>query len=419
MQRLPEAIQSYFESALYGLEALLPWGRIQNKPLLELVYQALLLEPAYTPTDIAHIQALITLADRFPIPVFIDSKSLIETEAYLLVVSCLPQTQIRYCLEYLYFLLCRHGLIPDVLSQSRLWLSIWRVVQRFEPLAQGLVVDYIRWLCDQSFRSIYDCVLELLKFQTWRTSQNPNTIEEVSNLTLAQYLEGRGKKLKPSTRKRALGNLRTFFHYYKTMVNGGYSIPELSVYAPTCLGLNQSANSLEVKKLLEILENNVLPPEEGLMLAFVLGFGLPLKALPLLRITSQPGRLLYHDQRPSRLGVIERVIQLPTETPWLNQLFLAYLQQRGVPPSYPYLFVTPYALKRLCPVSVEYCQGRVQSAIQKVLGYPLAVNHLERGAVKALARQLTLTDFMSQTQAVPLTRQTRMMYWLYQRKNHG
>jgi site-specific recombinase XerD len=419
MYHLPEALQSYFESALYGLESLLPWERVQNKPLLSSVYSALMAETAYTVVDIEHLKTLKSLADRITIPLFEDSKSLIEAEDYLLK-ACpdIPGHQIRYCLEYLYFLLCRHGLIEDDLSQTRLWLKIWRLVQRFEPLTQGLVSDYIRWLGEQSFSpsSTYDCVSELLKLQVWIKTQAINRIEDISDQTLAQYMEERGKKLKPTSRKRVLGSLKAVFYYYKAMVNGGYSIPEINVYAPTSLGLNQSANSLEISKLWEALEQNILPSEGALMIVLVLGFGLTVKALPLLRMTDQADVLVYDDQLPCRLGVSERLIKVPDEPPWLNRLFYKHLQKLKVGTTYIYLFETRYALKRNRPVSVEYCQRRVQQCIKAVLGYPLTVNYIERGAIKALARQLTLTDFMAQTARIPLSRKTRMMYWLQQ--NH-
>lgn len=419
MKTLPQPIQQYFQGALFGLDALLPWGIRENTGFLSQVYQALSGESHYTEKDVKHLQTLMAIVDRVRIPIFTDAKSFIETETYILTACVeLGQTQVRYCLGYLYCLLSRHGLIREATDTARRWFRVWRVVQRFEPLTQGFVTDYIDWLCTKGFSvpSIYDCVLELFKFQDWMKQVGFESIEAVTEVDVIAYLKQKCHGGKNTSRQKHLSNLKPVFYYYKATVNGQYRIPEVTVYAPTMVGVNQSANSREIAKLLKALADESLPTEGGLMLALVLCLGLPLKALPHLQFDPFNHTVTYHAQRPCLLGTEERIVRVPSEPPWLLEQLNQY---KATPTSSPYLFTTRYALRRGCPVSVDHCQERVQSYIQRVLGYPIPVNYLMRGILKVMARQHHLPDFMARAQTFPLSRQTKLMYWLQHNKGHG
>jgi hypothetical protein len=302
----------------------------------------------------------------------------------------------------------------------RLWLRVWRLVQQFPDTDYGFLVGLIQWFEEKGFspRSMADTLQEYRKLTRWMVKRGIISLGEVDNLKLQRYLLGWACGQSNASKQKILGNLRAAFHYYQESVDGGYRIPDYVVKAPRPLGINVSAKSEEIDALWEALQAGHCSPMTGLILVLIIGYGLPVRSLPLLRLTGKPGGLVYTERRPSRLGVMERWIQLDLQTPWLTRLWEAYLNQRKASPDYPYLFVSRHSQRRKKPVSVDFCQTQVQAEVEKILGYPIPANYLERGALKRLAQRTPLTDFMGKTEHIPLCRRSRLMYWLINSRLH-
>ncbi|MGE0201768.1 MAG: hypothetical protein AB7P76_12490 [Candidatus Melainabacteria bacterium] len=397
----------------YGMEAVLPPSRVHNGAFLLVVLEALEAEEHVTRNDCQHWQTIKVMADRVVLPALRDIQSLGEAEAFLIrVCPQLAKKEIRLALEWVFLLLARHGQVEADLERFRPWLTLWRRVQAFHTIEQGFLVDFIRWACEKGFspRSLVDILREYQKLRHWMADKEIQGLSAIGNVALSRYLLDRACGQSNAAKQKILGSLRSVFHYYKEVINGGYVVPDVTVSAPRILGVNQSASSEEVEWLFDALEAGQLPAMAGLMLTLVLGYGLPLKSLPLLCLTDQPGRLVYSDRRPSRGGMGECEMTLDLTLPWLKHYWSGVTTSR----TKGYLFISGHGGRRKRPVSGEYCQRAVQVAVNHVLGYPLPVNYLERGALKRLARQNTLLHFMVATSELPKSRLARMMYWLVQ-----
>jgi integrase len=415
MPTIPLAIQQYFDALAYGLDEVLPSCRVQNKHFLLSLYDALQGETSITEPDLAHLKTIKAMADNVVFPPVKDTKSCCEAEAYL-VQTCpqLSKKQIRLALQWAFLLLARHGQIQTDLPTVEQWLRIWRLIQTFHPLEQGFVSEAVRWMVSKSFspRSILDTLREYRKLKQWMADHEFVSIGQIGNVEIHRYLLSRACGKSNASKQKILGSLRSLFHYYKEAVEGGYTIPNFSVPAPRPLGVNQSASSQEIERLWKAIQTQQLPAMAGLMLVLILGHGLPLRALPLLKLTDQYDVLTYEERLPSRRGVQLREVCLNLNESWILSLGESYLATRNAPPDYPYLFSSGHGGKRKRPVSVEYCQRQVQTSVQGVLGYPIPANHLERGAIKQLARVNPLCRFMDLTSQLPKSRITLMMYWL-------
>ncbi len=418
MERLPDYLVDYFERLRYGIEVLFPSQRIQNKTLLLTVYEFISHESGLTTYDIKHTKTLIALGDLAQIPKIPNPKSLAEAEVYLRhACPQIPGKQIQYDLSWLYLLFCRHGHGEATPIEKRQWVKTWRIVQGFSALEQGFVSNYIDWLLENMFssRSVYDCILGLKHFQIWMKESGVTSLKAVTHLELQTYLMNVYPHSKPISKKRILSNLKPLFHYYKSL-DGSFSVPNFTIRSHQSLGISYSATQDEINQLWQAIEQNKLSLTVSLMLILIMGYGLPLKALPLIELNDKEKAILsYQEQKPTRLGRSERVFCIDLSSQWLASLWLRFLKTRQKQTNYPFLFTSTYAIKRGLPVSVDYCQRLVQDSVKEVLGYPIPVNMLERGAIKALAMVKPLNQFMQQTQHLSLTRQTRMMVWLHRK----
>jgi site-specific recombinase XerD len=410
---LPQKVSQYFETACHGLSFLLPEIRQANQAFLIQVYEALQGEEEFTAYDIDHLETLMRLADRLPLPTWKDSKSLIEAEAYLFrQLPDIHPDAIRYCLEYMYHLLQRHGRIGSEAEITR-WRLIRRTVQRFNGREQILVNDFIDWMLKNQFSaaSILDRIRELLKFRDWMEAQGIQDIDEITEAKALQYLYERGRTYQVNTSQKIGVHLQAFFEYYRERVNPLFPRFLLARFR-SLSGHGATANSKEIQALWSALKGGALEAESALMLLLVIGTGFQLKILPLLRLTDCPGKLVYSFQKPNRQGIHEYEIALPMDDPWIEAYWTANLRMRSVPADFPYLFVSPSSIKRRQPISTEYCRKKLQGLITGLLGYPIAVNRLERGSLKALAAMRSYDKFMERVQNVPLSNRTKLFIWL-------
>lgn len=414
---LPQKVSQYFDSVYYGASLLLPEIRQANRPFLLKVNEALQLEEHLTSVDIDHLETLMHLSDLIKIPAWHDIKSLVAAEIYLTKrLTFFPKKAIRYCLEYLYHLLSRHGRIKPEMKIPT-WFSIRRRVQRFPECEQAIVSDFIDWMLLNQFSpaSILDRVRELHSFRGWMEAQGIESMDQITKDRAFQYLHERGCSCQVSTYQKLGVHLQAFFDYYREQVDRRFPVFSISHFRPAS-GHGADANSEEVQRLWGALKGGNLYPEAALMLIFVLGIGLPLKVLPLLRLTERPGMLAYDFQRPNRQGVIEYEISIPLDETWIATYWTAYLKTRKAPSDYVYLFTSRIAIKRRQSVSSEYCRRKLQHLVTELLGYPIAVNRLERGSLKALAGRLGYEKFMERLQDVPLSNRTKLFLWL---QRHG
>lgn len=410
-------IENYFCSVAHGLPCFLPGCRNQNRAFLLNLYEAFKREPRFTAYDLSHALIVLGMADRMTFPPITDVKTLAQAEAFL--IQSLPRfnrKKIRLALEWVFLLLARHDRVEADLSVIRPWLSIWRMVQAFHAVEQGFLSDCIRWMLSKEFapRSILDILQEYRKFKTWMSSQCLDSLGQVGNAEIQRYLLERAYRQTNGSKGRILGNLRTVLHYYKDAIDGGFRLPDCTIKVSRMPGTESSARGDEIARLWDALQTRWFPAMAALMLALILSYGLSLRALPLLRMKEPTGRLLWTERLPCRRGVREQEIQLDLGMPWLADLWERVLRQRKTHSDYPYLFTSGHSRRRQRPVSVDFCQKAVQDAVQGVLGYPIPVNNLERGAFKRLARQKPLTEFMHLTAQAPKSRLTRLMYWLAQ-----
>ncbi len=413
MDWLPQKVSQYFDSVYYGASLLLPEIRQANRPFLIKVYEALQIEDHFTSVDITHLETLIHLSDQITIPAWHDIKSLVATEIHLTKrLPFFPKKAVRYCLEYLHHLLTRHGRIKTEMKAST-WFSIWRGVHRFPVQEQVIISDFIGWMLQNQFSpaSILDRVWELHSFRGWMKAQGLESMDQATQERAFQYLHERGRSCQVNTCAKIGVHLQTFFEYYRERVDSRFPVFPLSHFHPAS-GHGADANSDEVQSLWRALKGGNFSTETALMLIFVLGMGLPLKVLPLLRLTEQPGRFVYEFQRPNRQGVSENAVLLPLDEAWVAAYWTAYLKTRPAPADFTYLFTSRSAIKKRQPVSPDYCRRKLQKLIAELLGYPITVNRLERGSLKALAGKLGYDKFMERLHDVPLSNRTKLFLWL-------
>ena len=416
MPPLPDCWSQYFSALSDGFEAVLPPYRVGNRALLLKLYHCLLDEPLLTVMDLKHLETVKAMADQVKIPSLGSIKACCEAEAFLIqICPTLPESETRWTIKWMGLLLARHGHITTKMNRIRTDFCIWRTVQTFHPVEQGFLVGLIDWLEQKQFApgSIFGILKEYQKFKRWMVAQEIMSLEGVDSIVVQRYLLRRANGYAHTSKQKFLGSLRPVFYYYQEVINGGFRIPDVTVRTAHAFDISKSATHEDIQPLWQALEEgNQLPARSSLMLALILGYGLPLRALPLLEITSQPGQLLWQERLPCRRGIRDRIISLVLNRPWLAQLWETVTSNRRAQPGYPYLFTTGYGMRRKQPVSVDHCQQFVQDAVRKVLGYPIPVNHLERGALKRLARLHSLTRFMDLSAKAPKTKQTRMMVWL-------
>jgi hypothetical protein len=242
-------------------------------------------------------------------------------------------------------------------------------------------------------------------------AQKIGGIEEITESKTSQYLHERGLTCKVSTCQKIGVHLQAFFDYYRERVDGRFPVFSLSRFRAAS-GHGMDASSEEVQSLWGVLKEGALTAETALMLIFVLGMGLPLKVLPLLRLAEQPGTLIYDFQRPNRQGLNKYAVSLPLDEPWIESYWRDYLKQRSAPAEFSYLFTSRAAIKKRQPVSSDYCRRKLQTLIAEILGYPITVNRLERGSLKAMAGKLGLDAFLGRVQSVPLCKKTKFFIWL-------
>lgn len=417
MDWLPEEISQQFEAVCYGMPTVLSQFRQANRNFLHEVFEALQQEERFTVLDVAHLGTLMWLADLLKLPEWWDTKSLVAAESYLLKqLPDYPGKQVRFCLEYLYYLLVRQGRVQPETNAAN-WFLIWRVVSRFPECEQGIVFDFIQWLLKNQFSSvsILDRVRELQIFRAWMELQGIDSIGGIVEETALQYLQERSQACRAITCQRIGVNVQAFFDYYRERIDGRFPLMILSRFR-SASGHGMDANSDEVQQLWNALKEGALPAEIALMLIFVVGMGLPLKVLPLLRLTVKPGKLVYNFQRPSRQGVSENELELPLEEPWIFDYWARFLNAR-MPINSPYLFTSWRSNKKRQPVSSNYCRRKLEKLVEEILGYPIAVNRLERGSLKAVAGGLDFDTFMRRVQNVPLGRTTKLFIWLDRNSN--
>lgn len=407
MSWLTADLQQYFDS-LQGFEAVLPSSRVQNKPLLLMIYDALSYEKELTQRDLGHVRLLIFLADRVVIPGLDNARNLVESEVFCnRSFPTFAQKEIRYSLEYIAFLLARHGHGKDTPLPLKQGVKIWRLVERFPEVEKGLIVDFVDWLHSKQFshRSIASVLRELLKFKQWMSNVGIDSIKSVGNQEVMAYLEVRDNGNKLLSKQRSLSDLKPFFYYIKDKIDGSILVPSLTIRVLRPTGAETKANTQEIEALWDAVGNGCAEGQGALMLALVLGYGCTLKTLPQLQTTQEPELLEYESQGPVRLGSKTRTLNLQNAPPWLKKL-LADHWVKG------HLFKSPHGSKRDLPISPEYCQNQVKMLVKAILGYPIPVNRLERGALRLSARNRPLTEFMSLSQDLGKGRKSRFLLWV-------
>lgn len=409
---LSASMRQYFE-ALHGLEAVLPPSRVQNKAFLLDLYDSIEQEDQLTAPDLKHLKLLMAMADRVVFPRIEDTKTYAEAEAFLFqAYPKVSKRQTHWALEWAFLLMTRHGRMKGDLETIRLWLAVWRMAQTFKPIEQGFVSDLIRWMGKQGFSptSMRDILGEYRKFRAWMDGHGIASLGRIGNIQLQQYLLERACGYQNASKQKILSSLYAVLSYFKITIDGSYTMPNYTVKAPRQVGVNVSANSEEINRLWQALEDKELPAMAGLMLSLIIGHGLPLKALPLLRMTDEQGRLVYTERLPCRMGKHKRFVSLDLSKTWTSYYWKEWTEKCSKKSSY--LFSSRHGQRRNKPVSFDFCQNAVKASIKSILGSCITVNQLERGAIKALAAGCSVSKFMSKTEDLPLSKQGRLMYWL-------
>lgn len=415
MNKLPVDLRAYFQSACHGHPILLPPMRWGNRKLLMLIHEALQQEPAYTRLDAKHLFTLTKITDQVMIPSLGNCRDFIRAKLYLMqACPLLSKPAIQLALDFLLHLFLKNGLLKESPAMARLWLRIWETVEQFDALEQASVSEFVHWLLEYtlSARSIDDTLRELRRFKAWLITSKYG-VEDIGNRELHEYLESRACFCVQATQSKVLGQVKTFLYYYQDRINGPYSVPTLTLPGRSESWVNYSANSEELRSLWQAVKTGAIDPQARLMLSLILGYGLPVKALPLLQISRTPGHLQYCEQLPIRQGQKERLIRLPLEEAWVNQLWVEYLALYPSQESYPFLLYTKASLKKGIPMSPKHCQALIKASVSDILGYPITINQIRRGSLKAMAIHSDITPFMNESSAVPLSKQTRLMIWLH------
>lgn len=293
---LPVGVRQYFDALRDGLEALLPPCRVQNKAFLLLIQEALEAEPNITVFDGHHLKAILAMADQVVFPPIQDVKSCCEAEAWLIrAYPKFRKTEIRWTMKWAFLLLARHGHIQADLATVEIGFRVWRWVQAFHSIEQGFLVDWVRWLESKAFsaRSILSMLREYGKLKDWMRDHALSSLGQVDNIAIHRYLLIRANGQKNTSKQRILANVRPLFYYYKEAIDGGAVVPDFSVPVKHALGVSASAAGKDIQVLWQAIQGQKIPAMAALMLTLILGHGLPLKALPLLRLKDEPYSLAY------------------------------------------------------------------------------------------------------------------------------
>lgn len=417
---LPRWVQSFFSCLEHHPESIRPLHRRENYPLLRSIGEALTREQQLTYKDMKQLMLILGIADRITLPKITDIQSLQKAEAQITsLFSEASRKAIAHALRWLYLLLARHGFAEIETSQFATWCRIWRVAQSPDPSEYEFNVGYIQWMQKNDFapRTIELALFEYKRLRQWMLANGTPSISAIGNQELQKYMLFRAGGYKNTSKKRYLGNLRTVFHYYREVIDSCYSIPTYSAVSPNPLGINQAAHSFEIEAIWSQLEAGGIPAMAALMLLLLIGYGLPVKALPLLQLTEQPGRLTLTMQAPSRKGLDKREVAIDLNTAWLALIWESYLKTRQT--AYPeshYVFFSKRSIRTGRPVSTNWCEDKVNQAIKSILGYGIPLSYLQRGSIKRLAREKPLSEFMRLTEPVPKSRMMRMFYWKVENK---
>lgn len=407
MKSLPRDLENFFHASINGFELLIGENRKRNKAFIAKVFYCLLQERGFSKKEIEHLRSFKQLADLITIPEFHDAKSLIGVQKYLRQCQHLPQAvNYRYLLEYLFFLLCRHGEIAANLQDIRTELHIWELAHEFKLSEQGLMADYIHWLEANSFsrRSILDSLSELRKFCSWLESSGL-TFERASNDRLRVYLTKRALKHKTSSKQRILSNIRPFLSFYKEALNPTFCLPSMTIQVQRNRTPYNQLSSEHIQTLMKAIAHENHQHEAALMLCLLIGYGVPLKCLPVLRRENDLLKYTYRCQ--SRTG--EQVVHIPViQGTVLENLILGYRREISL----PYLFQSRTSKKKRKPIGVGYCQAVIQEYISGILGFEVTAMQAYRDCLRDRARNKRLTQFIDDTALYPFRVGTKLYYWL-------
>lgn len=415
MHALPVDIQNRFHAILFGLPELLPNKLLLNKKFTQQLYGTLLLEPYYTATDVKHVRTLLELLSQQVMPELKSVSDFASLEALLAKNSHEDhfEDKIRFALRYALQLFSKYDLMDTSTTALITQLKTWQRVNQFSDTEYPFIAGFVSWMGKNNFSpvSILYNLETVLKLKQWLSLEQWQDLNKVKTYDWYQFCRLNGKSI-ASQQKRWHG-VKPLFYYLKATVNGGFKIPNVCLPSKQTQFVARHANSDEVDALWQALYSaHSQQVEPALMLFCVIGLGLNLKTLPLLKTTDNYNEWIYTEQRPKRQGQAQKKVIFPIQDSQAEAILKAYIKQRNFVKGHPYLFTTPYSVKNRCPVSTDYCQRRVQTFVQSVLGYPLPVNYIERGMLNSLAKRTTLFEFMAVTKVIPLGKQTRMMTWL-------
>ena len=407
MRKLTEDLNTFFYSSINGLELFLSKFRIQNKQLITKVFNCLMKEKSFTDQDIEHLRNFKKLTNSIQIPEFVDVKSLISTEAYLNESNLdLSKKDLRYLLEYLFFLFCRHKEIKADLQSIRHELYLWRLIERFHILEQNILVNYVYWLKSKEFseHSISNSLSELKKFCLWIQSQDLD-LEMVNNEILKGYLSGFSLTQKSSSKQKILCNLKPFFSFYKEEINPSFRLPSMTIEVKRNKLLYNRLSSQDIEKLKEAIRKESQNLNGALMLYLLIEFGVPLKCLSLIEI--QGKSLIYVYRCQARTGKETKQIRIRE-----NSLLEYLISQQKRDKHSKYLFQNLLSSRKNKPVSVDYCQSTIQKLVLKALGFEIPVQVIYRDCLKHRAKHKRLTEFIDETIIYPYRNKTKLFYWL-------
>ena len=282
--KLPSDLVTFFYSSINGFECLLSFTRQSNRELIHSVYECLLKEKYFTQQDITHLRSLRQIVELVKIPEFHDTKSLIEIEVFLeKQIGHSVSFNIRFVLEYLFFLFVKYELIDSDVSKVRVELCIWRLVQRFSSLDHNVLAHYINWLSKKSFSKIaaLNSITELHKLCNWLEAQELD-FAQVNDLILGEYLFERIQKLKSTTRSKAIANIKPFLVFFKEELDNSFMLLSMTATHNKNKYIEQKLSSEDLSKLREAVLKESKNIEVVLMFPLMICEGVPFKALPLI-----------------------------------------------------------------------------------------------------------------------------------------
>jgi hypothetical protein len=405
--KLPSDLETFFNSSLYGLEGLLPCTRQSNKELIHSVYECLLKEKYFTKHDITHLRSFKQIVKLIKMPEFYDAKSLIEAEVFLeKQIGNSVSFDIRFVLEYLFFLFVKYELIDSAVSRVRVQLCIWRLVQRFRFLDHNVLAHYIDWLSSKGFspKGSFNSLRELFKFCRWLEKEKLR-FEEVNDLILSEYLFQRASKLKPATKCKIITDLKPFMVFFKEELDNSFMLLSTTATYNKNKYIEQKLSSDELLKLREAVAREGKNIEAALMLHLMICEGVPFKALPLIELKHK--QLVYEFSLPSRLGRKSKIISL-VQNSRLEELISKLTRDENC----KYLFQSVISRRKNKPVGVDYCQEKIQSFVFKVLRFTVSVVQICRDDLKNRSKGKKLTQFIDETKAYETSKKTKLNYWL-------